>query len=1271
MNRKRVVFVAIAFALTFPRSAHTEPTMADYTAYPPFLVVSPKPNVLIALDNSGSMFYFAYNFNGSGTSTGFNPAVLYYGYFDPDKWYVYSGTLFEESGNKADRAKLANEWDGNFLNWLTMRRIDIARKVLIGGKCVSRSLPGNPHDLLAEKADASSRGYRKQVENAENYTPYTGTRCFTFSYGSSGTSDFTVGSSSSACPCAGTDNYVVKVHLSSEPTGVIQDVGDKVRLGLMFYNYEQGGRVAKEMTDDIVSSMVTAIEGDRPGTWTPLAEALYTAAGYFAQDNTTGATGPRYFTPNAQSYRVGSDADPFNYGTGGTPEYIWCAKSFVLVITDGEPTRDDSIPASIKGYAPSYTDDAARVPSWAGPANPNYFWYNPNNGSHYLDDVALWSRVDLGAHKYRDLRSDLQGDQYLTSYFVFAAFGGASPDGRRLLKQAARNGGFEDRNGNFLPDLEVEYDRDGDGTPDTYYEADDGEALARSIMAAITDILRRTSSGTAVSILSTSAHGEGSLFQAYFKPKEIRFMGSESVELNWIGFLHGLWVDDHGNLREDNGDFRLIYEEDNIVKFYLDEQNETRLKRDFVSADQPYGDGAWDETNISLEDTRSLWEAGKKLALRNLGTRPRKIFTTLNGENLLPFEPAQAAALKNYLRASSEAQSEQIIRYIQGEDMTGMRSRRMFVDTNGDSMPDTECTWRLGDIVYSTPAVVSRPLENYDDIYSDKTYGEFERKYARGTTSEPVPRPTVVYVGANDGMLHAFNAGVYRSGDDAATPDREHGRYTEEYPSYYTGALGYSPELGEEIWAFVPQNLLPHLRWLTDPNYTHVYYVDLKPKVVDARIFADDSTHPGGWGTVLIGGLAFGGGTYAVTDFDQDGNPNDPRTFSSCYFALDVTNPGAPELLWEFSDSSHMGFTTSYPAVARVGEADQAGSWYLILGSGPTDYAGSSTQPVSAYVLDLKTGTLLRRFESDANGFAGGAATVDLNLDYNTNAAYIGASYLVSGTWRGKMYRILIGTPEGGYGAPNTWTISLLASTRNGQPVYAPPAIASDHLNTPWVYWGTGRFFTIEDKVLLTTQSFYGVKDLTLAEGAPAPGKGPGDLIDVTNVAVSYGEPNSTVSGSTLVSDGASWQEMLEAMRGSGGTTTYGWILDLTDTAGANAGERVLEKPSVFGGLTMFTSYKPDQDICGFGGQGRLYCLYYETGTAYSKNVFGFEQPQAGEAVERSFDLDMGRPSSLAIHIGQEKGGKAYVQQSTGEIREIIMQTPFHQKSGNVIWYEK
>ena len=149
-----LISIVCVVACTGPLCA-AEPVMSDFTAFPPFLVVAPKPNVLILMDNSGSMFDFAYNYNGTGTSKGFDPAIEYYGYFQTDMWYESLGNLFVEVAPKSSRAKAANEWDGNFLNWLTMRKIEIARKVLVGGKALSRSLSGDPHDLLAEKPDVS------------------------------------------------------------------------------------------------------------------------------------------------------------------------------------------------------------------------------------------------------------------------------------------------------------------------------------------------------------------------------------------------------------------------------------------------------------------------------------------------------------------------------------------------------------------------------------------------------------------------------------------------------------------------------------------------------------------------------------------------------------------------------------------------------------------------------------------------------------------------------------------------------------------------------------------------------------------------------------------------------------------------------------------------------------------------------------------------------------------------------------------------------------
>ena len=109
---------------------------------------------------------------------------------------------------------------------------------------------------------------------------------------------------------------------------------------------------------------------------------------------------------------------------------------------------------------------------------------------------------------------DIDGFNNIITYAVFA-FGTDS----QLLKDTAKNGGFIDRNGNKRPDLVQEWDDNGDGVPDTYFEASKGNDLEQKLLEAITAMLQRAASGTAVSLLSTSAEGEGSLFQAFFKPR--------------------------------------------------------------------------------------------------------------------------------------------------------------------------------------------------------------------------------------------------------------------------------------------------------------------------------------------------------------------------------------------------------------------------------------------------------------------------------------------------------------------------------------------------------------------------------------------------------------------------------------------------------------------------------------------------------------------------------------------------------------------------------
>src|SRR5437899_12056370 len=209
--------------------------------------------------------------------------------------------------------------------------------------------------------------------------------------------------------------------------------------------------------------------------------------------------------------------------------------------------------------------------------------------------------------------------------------------------------------------------------------------------------------------------------------------------------------------------------------------------------------------------------------------------------------------------------------------------------------------------------------------------------------------------------------------------------------------LAHVPPLGAELWSFIPQDVLPLLMLLKLRIDGHVYYVDLTPKVTDARIFAADADHPGGWGTILIGGFRLGGSCTNCTqgksgprtvnaDFNYNGTTtdtgnatsgSDTRVFLSSYFVLDVTNPEKdPVLLWVFRDKD-LGLTTAAPAVLRVNSLTDASTssanekWYVVFGTGPTHMDGSSGQTAKMVVVELKAGPVYTAVQQAA-GTVGG-----------------------------------------------------------------------------------------------------------------------------------------------------------------------------------------------------------------------------------------------------------------------------------------------------------
>lgn len=1307
-------------------AAFTEPAMAEYTCYPIFQVNAVEPNILIILDNSGSMnlqaYYGDYDHN-----------TEYYGYFESYKKYSYASNLWSRNPSGA--------WDGNFLNWLCMRRVDVARKVLMGGLATSRTGGGNQTNI-GETPDQSGRAFNKLYDDDDNVTPYSSG--ISKSYLVDGGYFYVDGNTYSIRVDKNMITYPDEAYnfVDGNIAGVLQKVGSRARWGNEFFNFgtgnnQSGGRVVSTIGTNL-TSLVTDLQNTGCDTWTPLAESFYVAMQYFKQQNPQDNPDLDYANNCVPNSNLGDD--PYYNGT----EYVACADAFVILLTDGASTMDQMIPTMYKDYADSRTTNVFGT-------GGTY----PDSGSDYLKDLALYARTtDLRSATVG--KSELEGDQNMLLYAIYAF--GNDDLARNLLKEAAKNGGFEDRNGNDAPDLQSEWDKDDDGVPDTYYEADNGRDLESKLIKAINDILERAASGTSVSVLATSDEGEGNLVQAYFRPRVT--VGTEDIE--WLGFLQSLWLDPHGYLREDTDkspgiDPNLDVTTDKIVSFFLDPgSGNTKIKRYDVSAEEPYPDldtATFEE--LDLEDITPVWEAGSLLAQRSADDR--KIFTYIDKDNdgfpdsttdgvrdsnpfndageVVRFHTGFASTIKpylgvrdnstwDYLGATHDDRVSNLIQWVRGNDISGLRARTADWDEDGDDE-----VWKLGDIVHSTPVSLSSPPDKYHILYHDESYQNYYDQYKN--------RETVIYVGANDGMLHAFTSYRY----DSAT-----GAFT-----YVEG----TEDIGGELWAYIPQGLLAHLKWLPDTDYGHVYYVDMKPKIFDAKILPDDThyTDPDSddnWGTFLLVGFNLGGGNIsAKEDFDYNaGTTETTRPFYPSYVCMDVTEPRDPRLLWERTYQD-LQKTSSSPSVVKVND-----KWFAVFGSGPDDCDGTSSQNGYVYVVDLKTGDaypnvsfapgtkdgwLFEANETDA--FMSSAVSFDFRMNYNVDAVYIGETWDDSPQgWKGKMYKISVpwlgvgenaeygdtrdpgtepftdtngngtwnsgepftdmnhnsmwdhGEREGYYisnpkDATHPWLFSTLFDSPG--PITAAATLSVDSLDNAWVYFGTGRYLSTADKIDTSTQYLFGIKDPFFNEEHQVTGSFEDDYYHNYSSSLTLGTLNLMNSDSylivakNLVYDGTS--SLIADDDGDGHTGEYddlvarawskdGWMRTLTTSK-----ERVVTKPAILGGALFTTSFVPNDDVCGFGGTSSLYGLYYETGTAYYKLIFhGVEATRTvvinGQNTEVYADklyLGDGKSSSIGLHVGQEEGATGFLQQSTGTILREDLDLALKVRSGLRSWIEQ
>jgi len=1043
-------------------------------------------------------------------------------------------------------------WDGNFMNWATMSRVDVSRRVLTGG--LGDLDAANFGGILNVESNDSAYNlyYNTSSASVIDVTPYTCSNNNSYDcYKTTANGSYrrlSVYSSSSNTALKQVNLRVESKSVYEPDTytsngkfgGLLQTYGDAAYWGVMDFNSNNNGGhfVAPLANRDSsgLATLATSVNGIDPGNYTPLGESLYHAMLYFKKQEPTVAPAVAFEAlPNMEGTTTKSDP----YMRSGLP--VSCVKSFVLILTDGLPTEDTLVPAQVKNE----NGVMVGLPDYDGDHNAKDV-SSGGTDTHALDDVALFMHTnDLRNAQIGTTATAVVGDQTVETYTIYL-FGGEAA-AQELLKKTAKQGGFDDLNGNGIPDdtftdlnsngawnlgePHPEWDLDGDGVPDNYFDAQDGALLKQQLSTAINSILAKSASGTSVAVISTSSEGEGVLVQAYFEPKTTGDTGG-LTETKWAGHLQALWVDSKGNLREDSqgvgSSLTLDLDADKIITYKVVD-NQTMINRYAVSAANNYPVlSTATPTVVPVGEIQPIWEAGKVLAYTSPDSR--KIFTYTNGSIAdlfggVNFTTANFAHLKPYLGLENSTtwaqlgptvddRANNLIKYIRGYDsgftgISGMRNRTIKVD-------GAQKTWKLGDIVNSAPVTIQAPPEQYSIIYSDKSYDDYRLKHRVHRESHVLASDTLegwetmVYAGANDGMLHAFTGWKY---------DRDAKRFRQPGSSGVGGVYVPTETIGQELWAYIPRALLPHLKWLPSSDYSHSYYVDATPRVTDAKIFTADATwHINGWGTVLIGGLGLGGKDIPVQTPGLFGGAATDNNSYPVYYALDITNPREPKVLWERSYAD-LGFSVNKPSVVKVGE-----NWYLAFGSGPgtNDYDGNSAHPARIYIVNLATGvpvtggTVATPTDylfsgTKANAFLTSATALDYKLNYSVDGIYFGETYNTGTTaapnWLGGVYKVVVpwrcktGAAGGGctsndYGdvdlmnghtgkgeyvttpkdALNPWFVTRLFDSPT--PLTAQPVLGFNAASKQiWVYFGTGRLLSELDKSNTVTQYLYGVRD--------------------------------------------------------------------------------------------------------------------------------------------------------------------------------------------------
>ncbi len=752
-------------------------------------------------------------------------------------------------------------------------------------------------------------------------------------------------------------------------------IDDKTRVGFHTINNPGNGNSSgrslnvSDFSATQKNSWYSALFSIAPSGGTPLQDALSRVGNYYSGSGT----------------RTGLSGDPVQYS---------CQKNFAIMSTDGYYNSstvnignwDRTVPASmpIKSGKTAYDPADTNLTQGANFPVP-YYEGTSTSASNTLADVAMYYWVrdlrttgGVDANNVPTTQSDPAYWQHMTTYTIGLGVNGTLAFPTALPTTTA---GWPVPANDTLTAVDDLWHAAVNGRGQ-YYKATDPTSLSNSLTAA----LKAVSEGTTYGVGPTSSTRN---FQIPFQTDLSTYETGYRI-VNWSG---------------------------DVKKYALSKTTGAKT-----------GSPIWSAS----EKLDQFVNPGQSSNINSNQFTKRNIVTRTESGVVVPFDYDQLSANQQTALCykaspgtgpcitSPKADRESVVNYLRGdgafEGDYGTANKR-FRNRKDKSVTTVFKRDLIGTIVNASPAYVSAEVATYLET-SDPGYDA----YKTSTKS----RQPVLYVPANDGMVHAIQAST-----------------------------------GDELWAYVPSLIIPTgldsdgnergLRALSHqeggaPNYYHHFYIDSTPVAMPVDFARTGgpitgSSPSGNWRTILVGGLGKGG---------------------KGYYALDVTQPAdsmseaQASVLWEFpspADGSHasvisagkLGYSYGRPEIVKTTKW----GWVVIVPSGYNNSDGYG----HLFVLNAKTGALLETL--DTTEPAPGLANIS-GLIPSGNRTLM---QIYGGDLNGNLWRFDFGSPALGS------RVSKMLTSSNSTPIATEPRLAIDPNNgNRWVFFGTGKYLDVPDR---------------------------------------------------------------------------------------------------------------------------------------------------------------------------------------------------------------